>query len=137
MAYNPGFKSLERTYFQGEYVYEYGGWVPIYPVFQTTMNSTPTPTPTPTRTPTATHTPTPSITPNFVCPERVEISNHSIFPELDGFYDRVYSYPQGSYNYGYIDLVGLNYVFSAGPYLGNNYPVFVNTNTISPYSAST
>jgi hypothetical protein len=52
MAYNPAYKSLVSTYFQGEYVYNYGGDVPKYPVIQTSPNPTLMPTPTPTPTPT-------------------------------------------------------------------------------------
>jgi hypothetical protein len=67
MSYNPKQQALDRTYFQGEYVYNYGGYVPEI-VFQTPIPVSPTPTPTQTRTPTptptitSTSTPTPTIT---------------------------------------------------------------------------
>jgi hypothetical protein len=54
MVYNPAFKSLEETYFQGEYVGNYGGFVPAIvlvpptPYPSPSMTSTPTPTPSPT-----------------------------------------------------------------------------------------
>jgi hypothetical protein len=151
MAYNPGFKSLERTYFQGEYVYEYGGWVPIYPVFQTTMNPTPTPTPTPsstrptptpTRTPTATptttltttptqtQTRTPTATPTipFICSTELEIINstYSLIP--NGTYQRVLSTTGGtSFVGGYAvpdNITGEN-PFVVGPdSVGNTWAVF-------------
>ena len=77
MENNQYFKSLEETYFQGEYVYNYGSWVPKYPVLTRTLKPTPTPTPTPgyippptpsltsspTSTPTPTNTGTPTNTP--------------------------------------------------------------------------
>lgn len=55
------YKSLVEKYFQGEYVYNYGGWVPKYPVLTNTLK--PTPTPTPSNTPTPTITPTNTATP--------------------------------------------------------------------------
>ena len=83
MSYNPKQKSLDRRYFQGEYVYNYGGYVPPIiggtppspsptPSITPTQTKTPTPTPTKTGTPTptptktATPTPTPSSTPPIV-----------------------------------------------------------------------
>lgn len=57
MSYNPKQKALEKTYFQGEYVYNYGSYVPAI-----VLEPDPTPTPTPSNTPTKTPTPTPSGT---------------------------------------------------------------------------
>lgn len=107
------------------------------PTFTPTQTSTPTPTVTIGLTPTATPTNTPTPSPYGVCPQEIIVSNHQFLPEVDGTYQRVYSYTGGSYNYGYFDVVGPNYVFIPGPYVGNNYPVFVNTNPLSPYTATT
>lgn len=60
-------KSLEKTYFQGQYVFNYGGLVPNIPPTPTPSASappTPTPTPTPSITPTTTLTATPTQTPS-------------------------------------------------------------------------
>jgi hypothetical protein len=57
MSDNPFFKSLEEKYFQGEYVYEYGGFVP-----QRLFIPAPPPSPSPTPSLTPSNTPTPSIT---------------------------------------------------------------------------
>ena len=60
-------KSLEKTYFQGQYVFNYGGLVPNIPPTPTPSASqqpTPTPTPTPSITPTTTLTATPTTTPS-------------------------------------------------------------------------
>lgn len=70
-------KALQETYFQGEYVYNYGGLVPnIFggapspsptptPTQTTTPTITPTPTTTPTNTPSISPTTTPTITPTI------------------------------------------------------------------------
>jgi len=55
-------KALNRTYFQGQYVFNYGGQVPD--IFGGAPSPSPTPTPTQTKTP----TPTPSTTPASVSP---------------------------------------------------------------------
>ena len=115
-----------------------------------TPSHTPTRTPTGTACPsptpsiTASRTPTPSITPSvtpsgmeYICPQELIVSGHTGLPEFDGTYSRVYTYSGGSYLYGYMTLVGFDYEFFAGPYLGNNYPVFVNTSPGAPYTATT
>jgi hypothetical protein len=70
MSDNPFFKTLEERYFQGEYVYNYGGFAPQLlfippppPSPSPSPSITPTNTPTPSITPT--NTPTPSITPTI------------------------------------------------------------------------
>jgi hypothetical protein len=63
MVYNPTYRSLEETYFQGEFVYNYGGFVPKYPVVSSTLPVTPQPTPTPS----PSQTMTPTITPTNTC----------------------------------------------------------------------
>ena len=58
-------KSLERTLFQGQYVFNYGGLVPNIFGAAPSPSPTPTPTQTPTQTTTPTITPTPSTTPTI------------------------------------------------------------------------
>lgn len=108
------------------------------PTLTPTNTNTPTPSITPSVTPsiTASNTPTPTISvtpsPNPVCPQEVIISNHQIFTEFDGTYDRVYP---GS-DYGYMDFT-TQWIFIPGDKSGINYPIFVNTNPGLPYTATT
>jgi hypothetical protein len=60
MSDNPFFKTLEERYFQGEYVYNYGGFAP-----QLLFIPPPPPSPSPSPSITPTNTPTPSITPTI------------------------------------------------------------------------
>ena len=106
------------------------------PTLTPTQTSTPTPTVTIGLTPTATPTNTPTPSPFGVCPQEIIVSNHQGLPEVNGTYQRVYSYSGGGYNYGTIDYTS-NFIFIPGPYLGNDYPVFVNTSPLSPFTATT
>jgi hypothetical protein len=103
MAYNPAYKSLVSTYFQGEYVYNYGGDVPKYPVIQTSQNPTPTPTPTPSATiqPSLTPTQTPSITPSPICNNQFIVSSSTSSVFDNGTYSRRYVISGDSIDYGY------------------------------------
>jgi len=76
---NPLQRSLDETYFQGGYVYNFGGWIPeepfitpsptpttsAIPPLPPTPNPSVSPTSTPTITPTRTSTPTPTPTLDF------------------------------------------------------------------------
>jgi hypothetical protein len=66
MVDNPAFKGLEEQYFQGEKIYNYGGFIPEI-IIQAPPSPSPSPTPsiTPTNTPTITPTNTPTITPTI------------------------------------------------------------------------
>ena len=58
MIENPAYKGLQEQYFQGEKIYNYGGFIPEILL----QGSPPSPSPTPSITPSATLTPTPTIT---------------------------------------------------------------------------
>lgn len=86
MSYNPNQKRLDRTYFQGEYVYNYGGYIPGIILPQPTPQPSPTPTntpspsPTPSITPTITSSPTPTFTPT---PTQTPTPSPSPVPSFD------------------------------------------------------
>lgn len=104
------------------------------PSISPSQTATPTITPTITRTPTLTPTPTITQSPFAVCPEEVILNGNTLLAELDGTYQRVYSYTGGSFNYGVVSSVGFGYDLVVGSYGGNNYPVFVSTDTTAPYN---
>jgi len=128
---------------------DYDEWfINSAPISVCIIQPTPTPTVTPTITPTKTVTPTitptktstPTPTSNPVCPQQIVVSNFTYFvTDLDGTYDRVYTYTGGTFNYGYTTYNSFtgNYDFIPGSYLGNNYPVFTSNPVDSPFKPAT
>lgn len=133
VIYSTGNGVCDMQNFNDWYIYTANTSICIPP----TPTPTSTPPATPTNTPTKTVTPTPSITPYAVCPQQMLLSNNTTLPELDGTYNRIYSYTGGTFSYGYVDLIGSYYYLIPGSYSGNNYPVFVSTNTTPPFNPVT
>jgi hypothetical protein len=129
MSDNPFFKTLEERYFQGEYVYNYGGFAPqllfIPPTPSPSPSLTPTNTITPTITPTNTITPsiTPTQSPFAVCPEEFTIVSTTNPNWNTGQYNRKYDYSGGTFEYGYVSSTSPQYNVGIAPD-GNYYPVF-------------
>jgi len=97
MSYNPKQKRLDRTYFQGEYVYNYGGYVPGILLENI-----------------------------IICPNELNIQSEGIFSGLTGTWTRQTSYSGGTFVGGWSSGSFPTYTFHTGSYTGDSqtYSIF-------------